>query len=72
MPAVLVFKTNIARPEEVNQVAGLLHAWAAIKKWTIDLADVDCVLRIESDAIQPDEVIALIRKAGFWCEELPD
>jgi hypothetical protein len=72
IPAVLVFKTNIALREQVSKVAALLNENAAVKKWTIDLGDIDRVLRIETDQLQPEDVIALVGKAGFWCEELPD
>jgi len=68
---VLVFKTNIRKDSEVTLVGKLL-ADENIPKWNIDREDIDNVLRIECDHINPFVVIQRLRAAGFECEELPD
>jgi hypothetical protein len=69
---VLVFKTNIKSKWALRALAPLLNAHHYILNWSVDLADIDRVLRIE--ATRPDcaPVIALVTQAGFHCEELTD
>ncbi|HEY9006331.1 hypothetical protein [Ohtaekwangia sp.] len=68
---VLIFKTNIRKPD-VECVAKRLDPEQRITRWSIDCDDVDCVLRIESQQLSTEEVIGIIGRAGFHCEELPD
>jgi hypothetical protein len=69
---VLVFKTNILTDEDVEKIGWVLTSESNITRWNIDRDDIDKVLRIECDQLQPDAVIRLLRNAGFECEELPD
>jgi len=69
---VLILKTDIRSKKHVKVVAPLLNNHDDISKWNIDLNDVDKVLRIESNDIRLTEVVQLIQKAGFHCEELAD
>ena len=69
---VLVFKTNILTDEDVEKIGCVLASESNITRWNIDRDDIDKVLRIECDQLQPDAVIKLLRDAGFACEELPD
>lgn len=44
-----------------------------IYDWSIDLEDIDKVLRIEAEqTLVEKEVIDLIQDCGYVCEELPD
>ena len=43
-----------------------------VRNWTIDLNDIDRVLRVESYTPNVANVIALLNNAGFTCEELLD
>ena len=43
---ILVFKTNIKTEADRLFVKELLDGHSCIRKWTVDLNDVDCVLRI--------------------------
>lgn len=67
---VLVFKTNISREEDVIKVKVRMKDEQRIRRWTVDREDCDKVLRIESDALQPGEIIELVNQAGYACEEL--
>jgi hypothetical protein len=69
---VLVFKTNIQSARDLDSVALFLDLDQRIRKWNVDREDVDHVLRVESDDPNPEFVIAIVRHAGFACEELPD
>jgi hypothetical protein len=67
---VLVFKTNLQQVNDVEKVMTTMNDDCRIKRWTVDHEDCDKVLRVESDDIHPDEIAALIRRAGYSCEEL--
>jgi hypothetical protein len=69
--AILVFKTNLSE-SDVENVAKVLSHDPRIKRWNVDLDDVDRVLRIESTQISPIEVQHRVNAAGYRCEELPD
>lgn len=70
--SVLVFKTNISDASDLKSVFAALQEEPRIRKWNIDIEDIDNVLRIESDLLEPSEIIHLINQFGFYCEELPD
>ena len=68
----LVFKTNIHTKMDVTRLSPLLEADERIVEWNVDFSDIDKVLRIGSNELRPQEVIAMISHAGYACEELPD
>lgn len=70
--SVLVFRTSIQDPKDCGKVAEVLMNESNIRRWSVDHDDVDKVLRVESEHLLANDVIQLIRKAGFECEELPD
>lgn len=67
---ILVFITDITRKEDVNAIAAWLNYHPDIIRWSVDRDDTDHVLRIESDKNNPEEVIELIKEAGYACKEL--
>lgn len=71
MAHVLVFRTNINSAERLYRTACrlclLLHGDF---RWTVDMEDCDCVLRIETDSITEADVIRLVRQAGLQCDPL--
>jgi hypothetical protein len=69
---VFVFKTNIIAPYDVGKITSILASEFRISKWTVDLHDIDKVLRIESQLLTPQEIQKMIAQAGYQCEELPD
>lgn len=69
---VLVFKTNILSDEDVEKIGLVLASESNITRWNIDRDDIDKVLRIECDQLDPEAIIRMLRDAGFECEELPD
>jgi hypothetical protein len=69
---ILVFKTNISEPGDVDKVAYLLDEHDQITHWNVACDDVDKVLRIESEDLQASDIIRIIHALGYECEELPD
>jgi hypothetical protein len=67
---IFVFKTNIRSKADKKTVQPLLDAHTCIERWNVDLEDCDCVLRIESATLDPQQVIRLINHHGFECCEL--
>lgn len=66
---ILLFKTNIQTVDDKSRIAKVM-AKQKIDQWTVDLHDVDFVLRIVSPVLKPEEVIHLVSETGYQCEEL--
>ena len=69
---VLVFKTDIIGKADSENLGQILKEDHRITNWNIDQDDIDNVLRIESNEMSPADVIDLVRKLGYMCEELPE
>jgi len=68
---VLVFRTDIVGKSDNENLKQILKD-SRIKNWNIDQQDIDHVLRIESNEMSPAEVIEMVTKLGYMCEELPE
>ncbi|MBS0032158.1 hypothetical protein ACTJJ0_22425 [Chitinophaga sp. 22321] len=71
-PYILVFKTNIATQADRLKVAPLLDQQPFIERWTVDMEDVDRVLRVVANEPATDNIIALVRASDYDCAELED
>lgn len=70
---VLVLKTNITSKRKLQAIQPAFNSHAAIQRWTIDTQDRDNVLRIEAHPnLKEEDIVTLVRKYGFDCEELSD
>ena len=67
---ILIFKTNIRTPADKLVVKDVLDDHRQIEKWTIDLDDIDRVLRIVSRTLCCRDIIQLVRQQGYQCAEL--
>jgi len=67
---ILVFKTDIKTDNDKMRVAELFKENNSIEEWHVDCEDVDCVLRIVSFKLSPYEIVKLINRIGFQCQEL--
>ena len=67
---ILVFKTNIKTNEDKIRINELFSRNNAIEEWSVDCDDIDCVLRLVSYKLSPNEIIKLINQIGFQCQEL--
>lgn len=66
----LIFKTNIESDIEFRTVRKILREKKRIEGCTIDLDDVDKVLRILTDAHTVSEIVEEVQGLGFYCKEL--
>lgn len=70
---LLIFKTNIKTKKKVKSLSAIFNSIPAISDWSIDLEDIDKVLRIESTGqLGEHEVIKRVNTCGFHCEILMD
>jgi predicted TIM-barrel enzyme len=70
---LMIFKTDIKSDNKLNEVKPILNDHPFVIDWSVDMEDVDNVLRVESDGIIVETHIEkLLKEAGFFCEELPD
>lgn len=69
MNHILIFKTNIHSPIDMEAISPLLDG-PHIIRWSVDREDIDRVLRIEATHDATHEIIYNIQQAGYHCEEL--
>ena len=69
---ILVFKTNIRYKKHINAIQPYISNQSGIIKWNVDLKDVDKILRIETLDLNPAKIEGLVKRAGYYCEELKD
>ncbi|MGA0559488.1 hypothetical protein ACO2Q8_22710 [Larkinella sp. VNQ87] len=72
---VLVFRTNINTAQRLHKAACRLCKLRGICRWSVDMEDRDCVLRIEApeggSAQQYEQtIIRMLTKAGLQCDVL--
>lgn len=66
-----VFRTNIETKADVNFLKKTFSSDPKIKQWSIDLEDIDNVLRIEASRnLNKQDIIEKVTSQGFYCEEL--
>lgn len=70
---ILIFKTDIKTKRKVNVLKNILRKYPVIIDWSVDVEDVDRVLRVKTIGnINENEIINLIKPSGFNCEVLQD
>lgn len=70
---VLILKTNINSSKKVKRLLPIFNSHPIIKRWSVDMEDIDNVLRIEVAENRKDhEIINIVKGQGFYCESLPD
>ncbi|MDR6843637.1 hypothetical protein [Flavobacterium granuli] len=67
---VLVFATNIATENDKQKISNILDGNTEIQQWTLDLEDIDRVLRIVSDTLSEEQIIKLLDNKNFNCSAL--
>ena len=70
MENILILKTNVKKPKQVISLESLLSRHSEIEQWSIDLEDVDSVLRIVSKTLTYNKVTNLLKQLGYFCCEL--
>lgn len=69
---IYIFKTSVKTKKKVRKLKPHLNELLKQTKWNFDLEDCDKILRIDNSIDVSKEVINLLKKQGFNCEELPD
>ena len=70
---LLIFKTDISTTQRLLAVSPLLENHPSITDWSIDLEDIDKVLRVSTvQSLEEEELIQLLIDQGVNCETLPD
>lgn len=67
--AIFVFKTNVQNAEQAQKLKALDEVPGVIE-WSTDLEDCDNILRVVASGIKADQIIGIMSKLGFYCEEL--
>jgi hypothetical protein len=67
---ILIFKTNIQTEFDKLRIKNVLDASRKVLTWSIDMDDVDHVLRVVSDSLNPQQIISVLEYVGFECTEL--
>jgi tRNA G26 N,N-dimethylase Trm1 len=70
MDNILVFKTNISSQAHKEKAKDILDAIDHIEEWSIDMEDIDRVLRVVSRDPDSNEIIHKLTNAGYECSEL--
>ncbi len=66
-----IFKTNIKSKLDLDMLQLLFSSNRNIFRWSVDLEDIDKVLRIESNEnLNEEEIINQLNLIGFSCKEL--
>lgn len=70
---LFIMRTDIGSARKVNAISSTLNQNPNIQKWSVDLYDIDNVLRVEArNPMQERDLINLVERHGFCCEALPD
>lgn len=69
---ILIFKTDIANRWHVGVLQQLFTQLQGIVKYSVDVEDIDHVLRIESHSVKAPQVQHVLLQAGYYCEEMTD
>ncbi|MDL5513226.1 hypothetical protein QSE00_15480 [Arenibacter sp. M-2] len=70
---LLIFQTDIKSKKKVKSLKPVLNHHSDIINWSIDLEDIDNVLRIEATSnLLEEEVIDLVKVKGFYIKALSD
>lgn len=70
---ILIFRTDIKTKKKIKEVKPIYNNHSSILNWSIDMEDIDNVLRIEASGnFNESDVITLTNARGFNCEALED
>ncbi|MEP0986037.1 hypothetical protein [Ekhidna sp.] len=70
---LFILKTNIQSQLQINKLRPVFQKYNHIARWTVDLDDIDRVLKVETKVdSEQSELINLVRKQGIYCEELSE
>lgn len=65
-----IFKTNISTLRDKHAVVAAIAGQFSASACTIDLEDCDKVLRVVSQQLEENQIIAFVRSLGYQCAML--
>ncbi|MFY0714063.1 hypothetical protein J1D01_10330 [Seonamhaeicola sp. NFXS20] len=66
-----ILKTDINTKVAINTIKLLFKSHPGIIKWSVDLEDIDKVLRVETNqTLDKNDIIEQVSAKGIYCEEL--
>ena len=69
---IFIFATNIKTERDKAIISAVLNDTPEIEQWSIDLEDIDSVLRIVSPTLNAEKIIQIIKEQDFKCSELSE
>jgi len=69
---VRVYTTNVHSVNSAAVILAELKGLHPVHRITIDLEDIDRVLRVEGPAFESDVIIGCFAQQGFQCNEMND
>jgi hypothetical protein len=69
---ILIFKTDIANRFHTGLAQKLLSNLDGVIRSTVDVEDIDHVLRIEAENVPPKHIELLLSMGGYYCKEMSD
>lgn len=70
---ILILKTDIKTKKKIKAIRPFFNNHSDIIKWSIDIEDIDNVLKIQArDNLNEKDIINQIKTLGFYCDELDD
>jgi hypothetical protein len=67
---ISIFKTSVASSQDLNKLTPYLNSLMDDVNWTIDLFDSDRILRVISNVNKNEEIISVVNRLGYDCENL--
>lgn len=67
---IRILKTDIRTKDQVTSLKLLLSDHPDVMDWSIDVEDIDCVLRVVSEKLSCHQIVMLLGKSGYFCCEL--
>ena len=68
---LLILRTDIKTKKKVKVLKQVFNTHPVITKWSVDIKDIDNVLRIEArNELKEKDIIHLIKTYGFYSEVL--
>lgn len=64
------FKTSLSCSGCVSKIEKILNIEKDIIKWEVDLNSPDKILTIETETFDPNQIPALLLKAGYKAEQI--
>ncbi len=70
---LFILRTNIKTKKKLSTIKSLFNDHSNIIDWSIDLEDIDKVLKVRADdGFNETDLNSLLKRKGFFCETLPD